>query len=268
MIGLLVGAALGFAKGGPVGMIFGAVVGSWVATWISENILGNPSQKVRVQQAYFQALFTAIGKLAKVDGIVTNDEIRKCEIIMQKMHLDAQQRKLAIKYFNQGKAAGFNIEPVIDMFYRSSGRSYSIKQMFVEMLLEVASAGNKINIEEWDLLLAICKRLRFPRQFLITLARMRGFNIHGNFSYSGSSQHNSNQWRPPTQQKVNSYQVLGVSKSDSKAVIRKAYKKLMSSHHPDKLIAKGLPPEMVEIAKTKTQNIQAAWEDVKNMRGF
>ena len=76
------------------------------------------------------------------------------------------------------------------------------------------------------------------------------------------------QWQPPTQHKTNSYEVLGVNQSDSKQVIRRAYKKLMGSHHPDKLIAKGLPPEMIEIAKKKTQNIQAAWEDVKSRRGF
>jgi DnaJ like chaperone protein len=34
----------------------------------------------------------------------------------------------------------------------------------------------------------------------------------------------------------------------------------MSQHHPDKLMAKGLPPEMMESAKQKTQEIQAAYD--------
>jgi len=106
---------------------------------------------------------------------------------------------------------------------------------------------------------------------------MRGFNIQeeSSRSQSGSYRKQTNQgnqrrqqWQPPKQHKVNAYEVLGVSSTDSKTDIRRAYKKLMSSHHPDKLIAKGLPPEMVEIAKKKTQTIQAAWEEVKELRGF
>jgi DnaJ like chaperone protein len=110
---------------------------------------------------------------------------------------------------------------------------------------------------------------------------MKGFNFQGRYQQSGpysnqnsnSSGSNNNQnqrqqnWTR-TQQLDNPYQKLGVLESDTKAVIRRAYKKLMSTHHPDKLIAKGLPPEMIEIAKNKTQEIQAAWEDVKTRRGF
>lgn len=268
MIGGLIGSIIGFVKGGVFGMLFGAVVGSWVETWVSEKLLGKPSKKTQIQQAYFEALFTSIGKLAKVDGIVTASEIHKCELIMQKMHLNNAQRKLAIRFFNRGKLDNFDLTPCINNFYRVSGRTYSIKQMFMEMLLEVASAENKINLPEWKLLLNICDHIRFPQQLFIALVRMRGFNVHGKYNNSSSSQNNYRQWTPPRQQKTNSYQVLGVAETDSKPVIRRAYKKLMSSHHPDKLIAKGLPPEMIEIAKNKTQNIQAAWENIKESRGF
>jgi len=272
MIGALIGAIIGFKTGSLVGMMIGAYFGYSVETWVSENILGKPSHKTKTQHNYFEALFTCIGKLAKVDGVISASEIQKCEMIMQNMNLDAQQRKLAISYFNQGKQGNFNINPVIDRLYRSSGRSYSIKQIFLEMLIEVASAEGRINLAEWKFLLSICERIRFPQQLLIALVKMKGFNVHSKFTSSGSksrsSNTNYNKWTPPKQQKTNSYQLLGVLSTDSKAVIRRAYKKLMSSHHPDKLIAKGLPPAMIEIAKNKTQNIQAAWEDVKQRRGF
>ena len=271
-IGTLIGAIIGFKFGGFFGLIFGGFVGTQLETFINEKVLGKPTYKAQVQHSYFKALFTAIGKLAKVDGIITADEIRKCEMIMQNMRLSEQQRKQAIRYFNQGKADNFDIAPVISQFYRSSGRSYSIKQMFLEMLLEVASAEGRINFAEWKLLLNICDQLRFPQQLFAALVKMRGFNVHSKYtrsdSYSNSSQNQYQQWKPPQRQKTDSYQILGVTKTDTKVVIRRAYKKLMSQHHPDKLIAKGLPPEMIEIAKKKTQNIQAAWEDIKERRGF
>ena len=62
--------------------------------------------------------------------------------------------------------------------------------------------------------------------------------------------------------------MLGVSPSDDPTKIKRAYRKLMSEHHPDKLVAKGLPPEMMEIAKQKAQSIQAAYDLVKKELGF
>jgi len=267
MIGVFIGAIIGFKTGNLIGVIIGAFIGNAIENWVSENIFGKPSKQAQIQQAYFQALFTAMGKLAKADGIVSKDEIRKCEMIMRRMNLDSNQRDLAIRYFNQGKQDHFDITPSIQQFQLVAGRSYSLKQMFLEMLLEVAVAENKILLAEWKILNELCVRLNFPQQIFITMVRMRGFDVGQQGRNRGSNQYNQ-QWKPPRQQKTNSYQVLGVMESDSKVVIRRAYKKLMSSHHPDKLIAKGLPPEMIQVAKEKTQNIQAAWEDIKNQRGF
>ena len=50
--------------------------------------------------------------------------------------------------------------------------------------------------------------------------------------------------------------------------MKKAYRKQMSQHHPDKLAAKGLPPEMMNMAKEKAQEIQQAWELIKQARGL
>ena len=62
--------------------------------------------------------------------------------------------------------------------------------------------------------------------------------------------------------------VLGVTSSDDKATVKRAYRRLMSQHHPDKLIAKGLPEEMIDLATDKTQNIRRAYDKVKQARGW
>lgn len=274
MIGSIIGSIIGFKFGGFFGLIFGAILGAQAEIWISENLLGKPNRKALVQKAYFEALFVTLGKLAKADGVITQNEIRKCEAIMNHMQLDTERRKQAIKLFNLGKQDNLDISLYLTTFIKVSHGAYSMKQVFLEMLIEVASAENKINQAEMRFMYDIAEKIRFPKQIFDTLLRMRGFNISGQSNQQYQQRSRSNQQSSNNQQQwqrasiTSPYQTLGVQKTDSKTVIRKAYKKLMSQHHPDKLIAKGLPPEMVDIAKTKTQNIQAAWEEVKNLRGF
>jgi DnaJ like chaperone protein len=64
------------------------------------------------------------------------------------------------------------------------------------------------------------------------------------------------------------YKILGVKTADDDKSIKKAYRKLMSEHHPDKLVSKGLPKQALELAKNKTQDIQSAYELIKEKRGF
>ena len=60
----------------------------------------------------------------------------------------------------------------------------------------------------------------------------------------------------------------GISEQASPAEIKKAYRKQMSQHHPDKLLAKGLPEEMIKIATEKTQNIKAAYDRICAAKGI
>ena len=64
------------------------------------------------------------------------------------------------------------------------------------------------------------------------------------------------------------YAVLGVESKDDKATVKRAYRRLMSQHHPDKLVSRGLPEEMIQLATDKTQHIQKAYEKVKESKGW
>ena len=268
MFATLIGAVLGLKSGGVIGMIFGGLLGYYIQALIfnPQSLLGGSSRRELIQKEYFKALFICLGKIAKADGVVTRDEIDRCELIIQKMNLNSSQRKQAIEFFSLGKQQDMDLSGPLNQLNSAATGSFAVKQTFMETLLEVAVSRNQIIKSEWLVMLQICQHLRFSQQVFIAIARMRGFDVGGSQSNSYSHSQQRNWPRKPALQ--NSYQTLGVNPADSKTVIRKAYKKLMSTHHPDKLIAKGVPPDMVNVAKEKTQDIQKAWEDIKRQRGF
>ena len=120
MIGSLIGSVLGYKFGGFFGLIIGGILGAQAETWISENLLGKPSRKAQVQSSYFEALFVTMGKLAKADGVISKNEIRKCEAIMNHMQLDAERRKQAINLFNLGKQDNLELDLYLNKFIKAT----------------------------------------------------------------------------------------------------------------------------------------------------
>ena len=145
--------------------------------------------------------------------------------------------------------------------------------MFLEIQLQAAFADGELHPNEREVLFVIADELGISRaQFDQFLRMMQGGAQFGGGSQQRSyGQHGGNAgWqqaqRGPTLE--DACNVLGVKPTDDAATVKRAYRKLMNEHHPDKLVAKGLPPEMMEMAKQKAQEIQKAWELIKEQRGF
>jgi DnaJ like chaperone protein len=62
--------------------------------------------------------------------------------------------------------------------------------------------------------------------------------------------------------------ILGADKNLTDKELKRAYRRLLAQHHPDKLVAKGLPDEMIKLANDKTQEIISAYELIKKHRGM
>jgi len=259
---------LGYKFGGWFGMLLGA----WIGHSIERSISGSSSSdsKKLTQESFFNALFLSMGKLAKVDGKVSPSEIERTEGIMQHMKLNHDLRQKAIQLFNQGKDPAYNIEKALSQFGRMARRSLSLKQIFLEMLIDVAEADGMISRDEQEMIERTCHLIGYPVQLLYAMMKMRGFKSAGGYQQGqrGTSNQSSNSRPVNRNAPFNPYQVLGVEQSDNKSTIRKAYKRLMSQHHPDKLVSKGLPPEMMKVAEEKAKQIQLSWEKVKDLKGW
>jgi len=254
--GKLIGGGFGFMLGGPLGALMGMAAGHQFDKGLNAVDL-EPGNTERVQLAFFTATFSVMGYLAKADGKVSRSEIQMAENIMAQMNLDNTQRKTAIDLFNQGKQDDFPLIDVLHQFKKECHRRTNLLQMFLEILIATAYADNTLDKAEHIALQDIAQQIGFSASQLEHLINMVGAQQQ----YS----HQSSQTSPKTSLSQ-AYAVLGVDSEISDSSLKKTYRRLMSQHHPDKLVAKGLPEEMIKLANQKTGEIKNAYEQIKNSR--
>lgn len=262
--GKLAGGAFGFMMGGPLGALLGVALGHQFDRGVGSVRSGlegqfEPGAQERVQMVFFTATFSVMGHLAKADGRVSEDEIRLARQVMERMGLGGDQRRLAMELFNEGKQPGFDLDAVLDQFRQECRRRVNLIRMFVEIQLAAALADGEMHPAERRILLHSCERLGFPRFAFEQLERMARAGTRYDYHAAPGSRGRSLE---------DAYAILGVEARAADAEVKKAYRRLMSQHHPDKLVSRGLPEEMMKVATEKTQEIKAAYEQVKAARGM
>lgn len=260
--GKILGGTVGFMLGGPLGALLGASLGHQLDSGMAgeyENLSG-PANRERIQSAFFTATFSVMGHICKADGKVTRDEIQLAQSVMDQMQLTGDQRTTAKRLFDEGKSATFPFKAVMEQFRRECRRRNTLMQMFLEIQLHAAYADGTIHPAERNILRHACDVLGFSEQEFSHLEAMVRSQQH----FAGA-----NQTGQPSKNRIReAYDVLGISENSSATGIKKAYRRLMSQHHPDKLVAKGLPEEMMKIAGQKTHEIKIAYDTIREARGF
>ncbi|GAC26241.1 MAG: co-chaperone DjlA [Alteromonadaceae bacterium] len=283
MIGKILGTIFGFMFGRIPGAILGFIVGHMFDKGYSQdfNQMGGFSgfftsqDDFKKQAIFFHALFSVMGHIAKADGKVSDVEIKMASALMDQMGLEGDTRKEAQQAFREGKEADFALKDIIVELKESCHGRRDILQVFLEILIQAAYVDGKLDKAEQKVLETAALHLGFKQNELLYLLsvyeaeirfRQRGGQRNGQSSHRT---HQGSQSTYSTQQSLNdAYQILGVSESDDDKAVKKAYRKLMSEHHPDKLVSKGLPKQALELAKNKAQDIQAAYEMIKEKRGM
>ncbi len=259
--GKIIGGGIGFMVGKWPGLVLGVILGSAFDRKArkGEKASYDAFQSSAIQTTFSRCTFLIMGKLAKADGTVKAQEIEAARQIMERLRLNEAHRLDAMKLFNEGKEEGFDIDSCLKELKDSIGRRVTLSQFFIELQLQIAYSDGNLTSGEKRVLQSICRVLGINRiQFEIINQR-----IAAQWKFSSYQRHNQRTNTLPLEQ---AYKILGVGSSVSDADLKKAYRRLMSQHHPDKLAAKGLPEEMMSIAKEKSQNIQLAYESVKKVR--
>lgn len=265
--GKVLGGTFGMFLGGPIGAVLGAALGHNFDRGVERLSREGPGNDgftafrggdvERIQSLFFTTTFSLMGHMAKADGRVSNVEIRAAEDVMRQMNLNEQQRKVAIRLFQEGKKTGFPLEAVLEQFRAECQRRRNLTQMLLEILTFTALSDGHFHDSERKILLHVAGRLGYSQaEYEAILQRLQ------------ASQH-FHQARPDSRTALkDAFAVLGVQENTPEAEIKKAYRRLMNQHHPDKLVAKGLPQEMIDVANRKTQEIRDAWETIKKHRSL
>lgn len=284
MIGKIFGCIFGFLLARFIGALVGLYIGHLFDVAlkryadrqnVEEWLVSDDSR----QSIFFYTTFSVMGHVAKVGGKVTPEHIQTASNFMHQMRLSASQMEEAKDAFREGKLLGFPLKKQLKLFKQYFGSRRDLCQFFIEIQIQTAYSDALLEKNEFELLSTIATQLGFTKRELMQLIAMweaeLRFQAHKQAKQQRQQSQNGNQQKNNQANKtaehnnlLDAYAIIGVSERDSIRDIKRSYKRLMSQNHPDKLVSKGLPPEMMEVAKRKTQDIQSAYEVIKKHRGF
>ena len=252
----LIGAILGYYFFNFFGAILGFFIGSMFDRASAYGVGGvNPLSSGNRQTVFLETVFILMGKLAKADGHISKDEIAYVEQLMQKMHMTAEHRQQGIALFKQGSTAGYDIAPTIQRFMSVCGHTHSLKQMLLVYLIVMAVSDGRIDSAEEQLLVEIARQLGYSQA---EFQAIMGMVL--NQSHFGGGQATS------ASSLDDAYKALGVAKESTDQEVKKAYRKLISQYHPDKLIGQGLPEDMIAVATEQAKEVQLAYDLISKSR--
>ncbi|HEY3730074.1 MAG TPA: co-chaperone DjlA [Steroidobacteraceae bacterium] len=269
--GKIIGATLGVLAMGPLGAILGAFIGhQFDSGRISGSIFAGPDPRL-VNELFFPTTFRVMGHIAKADGRVSEQEIASARAVMHALHLQPAQIQAAIGYFTDGKQPQFDLDGALARLRAAIAGYPYLAQFFVEIQLQASLAGGGLSalprarLQRVALLLGLSAN-DFAR--LESLLRFRqGATMGGaGAGYGGGA--GASTAAASEERMAQAYSLLEAAPQMSDEEVVKAYRRQMSRHHPDKLQANGLPPSMLERAKERTQQIQAAYELIRQRRGM
>ena len=251
------------------GALIGLVAGHFFDRGLARNTVRlSGARLAEVQEVFFATTFALLGHLAKADGRVSEEEIARTEDYMRQMGLSSDHRDRAKALFRDGRDGVVNVAEVLARFNAEAGRYGNLRQLLLTYLIGMALADGRIDTAEDAVLREVAGELGISGASFDALLRMvnaqeqfRGFGGAGRGSGAGAR-------RPPpaADELALAYQALGVSSGVSDSELKRAYRRLMSEYHPDKLMGQGVPEDMIKVATERAQEVQAAYDLIRKHR--
>jgi len=265
LIGLLTTRSVwGAVVGAIIGQLFdqGTVFGQFTetapagATGHSAAASANPSASA----VFFRTTFEMMGHVAKADGHVSESEIAAARRLMQELELGPHEISAAIAYFRAGKSAAYDVNLGVAQLLESCGRRRDLLHTFIELQMRAALIGGGMSRQARAVLARVAER--------VGMSGLEFSHLEASLRARQSRPGSSAGAAPSADSLARCYAELEAGANMSDKEVTKAYRRQMSRHHPDKLVANGLPESMAQMAKEKTQRVQEAYEAIRAARGM
>ena len=235
--GKIIGGATGFAFGGPIGALLGGVAGHALDKLKTKEKL--PEQLALKQIGFTIGVIVLSAKMAKADGKVTKSEIKAFK---KKINVPDNEIKNVARLWDQAKKTTDGFEVYAKQISNLLEKNSSVLEELLNLLVIIAEADGKItNLE---------------KKYLKEVSNIFGFS-HQDFERICSSK---------LDKYIDPYQMLGVSKDTPLEEIKNKWKTLAMKYHPDRLIAQGIPQDIVETNTYRLKEINNAWDLIKNKK--
>jgi DnaJ like chaperone protein len=244
--GKLMFGSMGMFIGGPLGAIAGAALGHHLVDKRQDDPIGQPRlvYAEQTQAAYFVSMFSMLGKLAKIDGVVTGEEIAVVERFIGNLNMGDREKQFAKQVFNEAKDSRYSIDDFAVQFYQISQAQPAVLVSFLDLLFQIASADNRFHPAEESAL----KRIKD----IFHISDQQFNSMKGTYF----------------KEVDRFYEVLNCTPDCSDEEIKANYKRLVKDFHPDTIVSKGLPEEFTEFATKRFREIRKAYEEIRKERSF
>ena len=233
--GSLVGGMIGFSLGGPFGMLLGSLIGGKVSR--SRRSFKSFAQP---QQIFALALIVLSAKLSKADGQVSKEEL---VAVKDKLKIPEHELDQVGKIFNKAKEESTGYEQYAQQISEIYKGNINVLEEVINILFYIAEADGNVSDQEYKMI-----------QRVSQIFGLNDMQFNGIVEGRKSSD------------KLNPYVVLDSKPDDNFGEIRKKYLKLSKEHHPDLLLSKGVPTEVIEESKNKMRAINSAWDQIQKLK--
>ena len=251
---LVIGAIIGALFGSLPGAVIGGAIGYGASVMLRQTVVGGLRI---VQSQLIDSTFSIMGALCKADSVVTRDEIDAVKRTIGMLNIDGDQREQSKAAFNRGNQPDFDLDAAVDAFGRMSRGRGPLLQLFLQMQIMAVAADGRIHPAEHEMLVRVARRLGLHESDVSQLEALLRAATAGP-SAAGAP--------PPKDRLADAYAALGVTPDSSAAEIKRAYRKLISQNHPDKLAARGLPESMRAVAEERSRELNSAYDLIKAAR--
>jgi DnaJ like chaperone protein len=244
--------SLGMLLGGPLGAIAGAALGHVLIDKKADLIAQDPRAIPRpefeyaeqTQAAFFISLFSILGKLSKIDGVVTRDEIAVVQDFINSLPIDETEKQFARQVFNEAKDSPYRIDDFATQLYQVVKDQPPLIHSYFDLLFKIVAADGTFHSAEE----ASLKRVKE----IFNISDKQYEDIKALY-FNDLDKH---------------YKMLNCTPESSSDEIKSNYKKLVKDFHPDAIISKGLPEEFIDFAEKRFREIQESYEKIRQERNF